>query len=103
MEVVYSPQVSKFTEKLSDELASRLDQMILILEERGANLRMPYSRSIGKGLFELRVVGAIHVRIIYFFYDAKAYLAQGFIKKRNSLGRHDIEQALTVKNSIEGA
>ena len=100
MEVVYMPQVSKFTDGLSDDLASRLDQMVLLLEERGATLRMPCSKSLGKGLFELRVVGAVHVRILYFFHGNKAFLARGFIKKRRVLGSHEIEQAHMLKKLV---
>lgn len=100
MEVVYSPQMSKFTDGLSDDLASRLDQMILLLEEHGPTLRMPYSKPLGQGLFELRTAGAVHLRALYFFYENKAFLACGFIKKRRSLGRHEIEQALVLKKLV---
>ncbi|TSA43898.1 type II toxin-antitoxin system RelE/ParE family toxin [bacterium] len=102
MEIVYSPQVSKFTDGLSDDLASRLDQMVLLLEERGPMLRMPYSKPLGRGLFELRTVGAIHLRVLYFFYENKAFLARGFIKKRRMLGRHEIDQALVLKRLVAG-
>lgn len=94
--------MSKFTDGLSDNLASRLDQMVLLLEERGSTLRMPYSKPIGQGLFELRTAGAVHVRVLYFFYENKAFLARGFIKKRRALGRHEIEQALVLKELVAG-
>ncbi len=100
MEIFYSPQVSKFTDDLSDDLASRLDQMILLLEERGSMLRMPYSKPLGRGLFELRIVGAVHLRILYFFYENKVFLAHGFIKKRRTLGHHEIEQAFALKRFV---
>jgi hypothetical protein len=102
MEVVYSPHVSKFTDDLSDDLASRFDQMILLLEERGPALRMPYSKPLGRGLFELRTVGAVHLRVLYFFYKNKVFLARGFIKKRRTLGRHEIEQAFVLKKFVAG-
>jgi phage-related protein len=54
---------------------------------------MPYSKALGKGLFELRIVGTINVRFIYTFYDNKIWILHGFIKKTNKIPKQDISYA----------
>lgn len=57
--------------------------LLQLLEEKGYQLREPYSKSIGDGIFEIRCkVGNNISRILYFFYyEGKIILTNGFIKK----------------------
>jgi phage-related protein len=54
---------------------------------------MPYSRALGRGLFELRIVGTINVRFVYTFYDNKVWILHEFIKKTNKISKQDISYA----------
>ncbi len=65
-----------------------------LLEKHGHELRMPFSKSLHEGLFELRIAGTIQVRIIYCFYKDTAILLHAFIKKTDKIPKREIELAL---------
>lgn len=46
--------IEKWIKKLSLEQVTSVTKELLILEKLGNELRLPHSRSLGKGLFELR-------------------------------------------------
>jgi phage-related protein len=54
---------------------------------------MPFSRALGKGLFELRIIDKVHVRFIYTFCDGSVWIIHGFVKKRERIPPADIEYA----------
>lgn len=57
-------------------------------------LGMPYSKQIGKGLYELRVRGSQEVRILYTFHSNKAYVVHVFVKKTQKTPHREIWLAL---------
>ncbi len=74
-----------------------------ILEEFGNALRQPHSKSVGNGLFELRIKFASDIsRIFYFFVvDNKIILTNGFVKKTMRTPKSEIELALKYKADYE--
>jgi hypothetical protein len=100
MEVLHAPQVKEFIDGLDAGLAGRVQRMVALLESNGADLRMPYSKPVRKGMFELRVLGASQVRILYFFHDARAITLHAFLKKRGALSPKDIAYAESVRKTI---
>ena len=76
---------------------------LTILAEYGNKLREPYSKPIGKGLFELRIRFANDItRIFYFFVvDNKIILTNGFIKKTQKTPTREIELANKYKADYE--
>jgi putative component of toxin-antitoxin plasmid stabilization module len=64
------------------------------LVEQGHQARMPLSRSLGQGLFELRfTLGSTARRITYrFTNDSRIILLTTFRKQRNN-ERHEIDRA----------
>lgn len=101
MEVVYFKKVIKFILSLKDSLKNRIDTLVDMLEEQGNLIGMPYSKSLGKGLFELRELGDEHIRILYCFHKNKAYLIHGFIKKTQKISPKDIEFARKIKKLVD--
>ncbi len=99
MKILYHPKAFAFVHELDDLLGPRVRRVIRLLEERGHELRMPVSKSIGGGLFELRIVGAIHVRLLFFFHDGYAVVAHAFSKKTETLSRSDIAYAQAVRRA----
>ena len=90
-------QVEFFTDKIKKDISSldsklqeHIDELILLLETYGQELRMPYSKPIGKGIFELRVVSNTHIRLLYCFYKNKAVILLIIVKKQNKLKSKDI-------------
>ena len=91
--------------ELHDEITAWLDslardewQRVVVLVDRlaelGSTARMPFSRSLGEGLYELRfTLGPTARRITYrFTKDGRIILLTTFRKQRNS-ERHEIARA----------
>lgn len=53
----YNPRIKAEIESWSDGLLADFARMIELLMEFGPNMRMPHSRAMGKGLFELKPRG----------------------------------------------
>lgn len=87
--------VQEYLESLPPKLRAKTLRTIMLLEEFGIDLRMPYSASIGNGIFELRsVVGKDIMRILYFFIEGDtAVLTNGFTKKTKKTPVREIEKA----------
>ena len=99
MEVIHAtPKIGKFIRDLETVLAVRVGKTINLLERYGHEVRLPHSRAIGDGLFELRLLGGYQVRIIYTFHNGCAFLLHIFRKKTASISKKDIEYALKIKN-----
>ncbi len=94
--------------ELHDEIVEWLDtltdpewQRVVVIVDRLADLghqaRMPLSRSLGDGLFELRfTLGPTARRITYrFTKDSRIILLTTFRKQRNN-ERHEIDRARTA-------
>ncbi len=102
MEIIYySQKLEKFIRDLDHLLATKVVNTIDLLEEYGNLLDMPDSKSLGKGLFELRIQGKIKVRILYIFHNNKAYLVHGFVKKAWKISLNDIRYARKIQKEIE--
>ncbi len=66
-----------------------------MLSVNGPELREPYSKSLGDGIFELRTkVGTDITRVLYFFVvGRRIILTNGFVKKTDRTPRADLEFA----------
>ncbi|MDP3402781.1 MAG: type II toxin-antitoxin system RelE/ParE family toxin [bacterium] len=100
MEVVYVPKAAQFIQDLPNPLDARTKKTLDLLEALGHTLRMPYSRSIARNLFELRVLGAVQVRLLYCFHNNQAIILHALIKKRNALSAKDIAHARAVQKEV---
>lgn len=100
MHIIYLPKAADFVAGLDNPLDGRARRMIRLLETSGNELRMPFSRPIENGIFELRVVGAVHIRLLYFFHKGEAVVAHAFAKKTQQLSRRDIEYVLRVREAF---
>lgn len=72
-----------FLLSLDKKMRAKLVGIIGILEEKGNQLREPYSKHLDDGIFEIRgKLGSDISRVLYFFYhDGKIIMTNGFIKK----------------------
>ena len=101
MEVIYwNAKVERFIKNLDYETSMRVDRTIGVLERIGHLIEMPDSKSLGKGLFELRIHGRRQIRIIYLFKDNKAYVLHGFVKKTGAISRHDMDYARRIQKEV---
>lgn len=95
--------VAEFINSLEPKMQAKVIKTIDLLEENGNSLREPYSSSIGRGIFELRVKhGSDITRILYFFFIGnKAILTNGFVKKQNRTPKSEISLAKKYKEDYE--
>ena len=87
--------VEEFLNSLDVKMRAKLYGMIGILQEKGNQLREPYSKHLDDGIFELRCkFGSNITRVLYFFYFKKQIiLTNGFIKKTQKTPPEEIKLA----------
>jgi phage-related protein len=92
-----------FLDSLEPKLLAKTFRTIDLLEANGPNLREPYSKPLGDGIFELRTkLGTDITRVLYFFVAGqKAVLTNGFIKKTQKTPKSEINLALKYKIDYE--
>lgn len=89
-----------FILSLDKKMRAKMLRTIEMLQINGYDLREPYSKFLGDGLFELRAkVGTDISRVIYFFViGKKVILTNGFIKKTQATPKAEIERAKRFKS-----
>ncbi len=87
--------VSDFLDTLGAGMAAKLVGLMELLEERGTELRLPYSEHLDDGIFELRCqFGNNITRALYFFYiDKRIIITNGFVKKTRKTPQKELELA----------
>lgn len=72
-----------FLNTLELKLRVKAFRDMALLEEKGTELRLPYSRHLDDGIFELRTIqGKNIIRNLYFFFvGSKIIMTHGFKKK----------------------
>ena len=75
--------VAEFLDSLDSKMNAKLIGLMELLEEKGTELREPYSAPLGDGIFELRCkLGSNSTRALYFFFVGKrVVVTNGFVKK----------------------
>ena len=87
--------VAEFLDSLDDKMAAKLVGLLEILEEKGTELRLPYSEHLGDGIFELRCKqGSNITRVLYFFFSGRRIIVtNGFVKKTQKTPPGEIKLA----------
>ena len=87
--------VSEFLDSLDEKMAAKLIGLMEILEEKGTELRLPYSGPLGDGIFELRCKqGSNITRVLYFFFHGgKIVVTNGFVKKTQKTPPSEVKLA----------
>lgn len=97
MEIIYLDTVKNFIRGLDSKTKSKINVAREFLKEKEYKLEMPLSRALGDGLFELRLLGNVSVRLIYCFHNGSIYVIHGIIKKSQKLDNLDLEYARKIK------
>lgn len=87
--------VEEFINSLDVKMRAKMVGLLELLEEKGNQLREPYSKLIDDGIFELRCkVGNNITRVLYFFYyEGRIILTNGFVKKTQKTPPEEINLA----------
>ena len=90
-----SEPVKEFLDSIDIKMRAKILRTIELLANNGTDLREPFSKALGDGIFELRIqVGSDISRILYFFIIGnKVVLTNGFIKKTQKTPVKEIEKA----------
>lgn len=96
--------VEDFLDGLDTKMRAKALHSLSVLAEFGNQLREPYSKQVGNGLFELRIKFASDIsRIFYFFVvDNKIILTNGFVKKTMKTPKAELDLARKYKAEYEG-
>lgn len=95
--------VKDFIDGLEPKMRAKAIASISLLREYGNVLREPYSKSVGDGIFELRIKFASDIsRIFYFFFVGnRIILTNGFVKKTDKTPPSEIALARKYKRDYE--
>lgn len=91
----FDEKIEDFISSLDRDTYSKVLKTSDLLKIFGNQLRMPYSKSLGNRLFELRIKGQQEVRIFYTFYQGEAILLHGFSKKTQKTPLKELETAMS--------
>lgn len=91
-----------FILSLDAKMKAKILGLINVLEEKGAQLREPYSKHLQDGIFEIRgKVGTDITRVLYFFYYGKRIiLTNGFVKKTQQTPKNEIKLAKSYRKDF---
>lgn len=95
--------VEDFLDSLEEKMQAKAFATLDILSDFGFQLREPYSKAVGDGLFELRIKFASDIARIFFFFvvDNKVVLTNGFIKKTAKTPKGELTLARQYKKDYE--
>ena len=95
--------VEEFLDSLPVKMRIKAIDSLDLLEEYGNKLRLPYSKALNDGLFELRIKFSSDIsRIFYFFYVGnKIVVTNGFIKKTQKTPQTELVKARKYKKDYE--
>lgn len=84
-----------FLDSLDTRMRAKVVSELTVLQEVGNQLREPYSKPLGNGIFELRCkLGSNIVRMLYFFVAGHVIVVtSGFVKKGRKTPRDEIALA----------
>lgn len=87
--------VREFLDSLDTKMRAKLLKSVAMLEVYGSQLREPYSKPLGEGIFEIRAKqGTDITRVLYFFMVGRQIiLTNGFIKKSQKTPPNEIALA----------
>lgn len=92
--------VDEYIAALEGTAAIKAAALVKLLEALGHELRLPHSRSLGDGLYELRDVGT-GVRVFYVLLpDNRAALLDGMTKKRDDIPDATMKRLRALQSAV---
>ncbi|MBF0117164.1 MAG: type II toxin-antitoxin system RelE/ParE family toxin [Magnetococcales bacterium] len=90
--IYYSPKVKTEIDELPKSIRADLLRLYDLLTTYGANLRLPHSRAIGGGLFELRPKGQEGIGRVFYCTQVgwQVVMLHSFVKKTQETPAHEL-------------
>lgn len=95
--------MDSFLDSLDAKMAVKALHELMLLSEKGTDLREPHSKALGEGLFELRIkTGSNISRCFYFFRKGRRIIVtNGFVKKSQRTPPGELRRARLFKKDWE--
>lgn len=86
---------AKFLDSLDIKMRAKCLRLLALLEHNGNDLKEPYSKAIGNGLYELRVKQGNNITRFLYFYSTehRIIVTNGFVKKSQKIPKREITLA----------
>lgn len=95
--------VKEWIESQREKVCDKCETYIGMLEERGYELHRPHADNLRDGIRELRPsLQGVHYRILYFFHERGAVLANATVKE-DRMPPREIEKAKERREKFEKA
>ena len=101
MNIIILDEVRDFLLKINKVDRTRANRFIVVLENHGHLIKVPYSKNILPRIFELRVGGIQNIRLIYTFYDNNAVIFYAFMKKTEQISLNEINTIKAKFNNLQ--
>ncbi len=101
VQLVMSKDVENFLDKLQLTTKSKVSRLVLVLSQLGNEVREPYSKKLGKNLYELRIRGGEEVRVFYTFKNNEIILFHAFVKKKQKTPLKELRLGLKKLRDVE--
>lgn len=101
----FSEEVRLEIESLPMGIRASYTRLTELLEEFGLDLRMPHSRAMGGGLFELRPRGREGIARVFYCMKvgSKIVMLHSFIKKTNETPKRELDIARRRQREVSGS
>lgn len=97
----FDEEVGEFLKSFEKNTDSKVLRTLNLLETFGSELRMPHSKKILGGLFELRIRGTQEVRVLYTFQKNSVILLHAFVKKTQRIPLKELHCALDRMHTLD--
>lgn len=99
----FNVRVKNEIEGWPDGILADYARLVELLMEFGSNLRMPHSRAMGKGLFELRPRGREGIgRALYCYVDGQCIvILHAFVKKTHETPEKELHIARSRMKEVQ--
>ena len=91
--------VGYFINDLDAKASIKVKKRLALLRDYGHLIRMPHSRYIAPGIFELRMIGKDNIRLIYTFKNDTTIIFHAYVKKTEEITNQEmaiIKQKFTL-------
>jgi len=102
--IILLDEVAQWVESLDPQDLKMVQRMLAMLSQEGQRMRMPHSRPLGQGLFELRFEirrGTVAQRITYFFDPVSMIICLTTFHKTRQLDLTNVARARRAMNDYK--
>ncbi len=101
--VYYNQRVKTETDNFPVGIRASYRRILDMMIEYGPNLKMPYAKSMGKGLWEIRAKGREGIGRAFYvtIHDDQIMILHSFIKKTQKTPKHELDTAIRRLKEVQ--